>query len=118
MGLPRKLQSNNEEGELTFPAKPVKESEWDTTPAVWINRRDLAAVQKYLFEGLVLASWENTLFFFGGGWGGGCAREDFGCWKCLSRLPYVLSAPLENRMSYLGDLGRVSWILCHAQVPI
>jgi len=34
-----KLQSNNEEGELTFPAKPVKESEWDTTPAVWINRQ-------------------------------------------------------------------------------
>ena len=113
MGLPRKLQSNNEEGELTFPAKPVKESEWDTTPAVWINRRDLAAVQKYLFQGLVLASWENTFFL-----GGGVCRGRFWMSEMSQQIALRTISPSRNRMSYLGDLGRVSWILCHAQVPI
>ena len=33
----RKLESNSEEGELVYPAKPGKE--WDSTPASWINYR-------------------------------------------------------------------------------
>lgn len=32
-----KLESNSEEGELVYPAKPGKE--WDSTPASWINYR-------------------------------------------------------------------------------